>query len=441
MSHLVSTGFDPQHAGERPSTPAHADRSVSKRRASGVAGDRSSFDAVDLYLSQLGRRPLLTREGEVELARRIEEGERAILRALAGSPSALRELAAVGAALGRKELRPRDVLRDGGNEELAGDRTGTGLIATLERAGMLAGAIEQGAAPAAKVRSAIAALEGLRLHRRVLDRAVEATRTALSEGRESPGRTMAAIHKGHRMSAAAKAELIESNLRLVVLFAKRHRNQGLPLLDLIQEGNIGLMRAADKFDHRRGIRFSTYAAWWVKQQMARAIADQGKTIRVPVHMVETRRKLTRARREFAAEHGREPDEQELVEQTGLLRGKVHAVSEIVPEPISLQAASGADREATVGDFIADRNAVPPDEIMARSRMQAQTRALLDVLTPREQAVLRMRFGLDGTEEHTLQEIGTSMSLSRERVRQIEAAALRKLRAPSIEGELETYLAA
>jgi RNA polymerase primary sigma factor len=286
-------------------------------------------------------------------------------------------------------------------------------------------------------------LAGIRLHRRVLDRIINAVRRSVSsgDGEAERARTLAAIEEGRKIADFAKTELIEANLRLVVLFARRQMNQGLPLIDLVQEGNIGLMRAADKFDYRRGVRFGTYAAWWVKQQIARAVADQGKTIRVPVHMVESRRKLTRARRRFEQEHGRAPDEQELAAETGIQLERVQAVGELVPEPISLQAPSGTEGEGTMGDFLSDTTTPAPDEQIASTRMQAQARELLGSLTPREQAVLRMRFGLDGSPEHTLQEIGAMMSLSRERVRQIEVEALRKLRGPSAEGELESYIAA
>jgi RNA polymerase primary sigma factor len=275
----------------------------------------------------------------------------------------------------------------------------------------------------------------------VIDRVIESVR---ADGAGDPGgrrEILAAIEAGRRIADRAKAELVEANLRLVVLFAKRHKGQGLQLLDLIQEGNIGLMRAADKFDHRRGVRFSTYAAWWVKQQLTRAVADQGKTIRIPVHLVESRRKVTRARKRFAQEHGREPDEAELVAATGLVGERVKVVNELSPDPISLEAPLGFEGESTVGDFVSDMSTPAPDEQIAQTRMCEETRGLLSALTPREQEVLRMRFGLDGRAERTLQEIGEMMSLSRERVRQIEAEALRKLRGRSAQIDLESYIAA
>jgi RNA polymerase primary sigma factor len=284
-------------------------------------------------------------------------------------------------------------------------------------------------------------LEAARLHRRVIDRVIDAVR---ADDAGEPGarrEVLTAIEAGRRIADRAKADLVEANLRLVVLFAKRHKGQGLQLLDLIQEGNIGLMRAADKFDHRRGVRFSTYAAWWVKQQLTRAVADQGKTIRIPVHLVESRRKVTRARKRFAQEHGRDPDEAELVAATGLVGERVKVVNELSPEPISLEAPLGFEGEATVGDFVSDMSTPAPDEQIAQTRMCEETRGLLSALSPREQEVLRMRFGLDGRAEKTLQEIGEMMSLSRERVRQIEAEALRKLRGRSVQIDLESYIAA
>ena len=410
-----------------------ADPGRDGRRVDAHPRSEEQFDAVDLYFDRVGQRPLLTREGEVELARRIEEREHELLEALLQAPAALRELGALGAELGAGRLRLRDVLRDVNEERLADEADTQRLVTALKRAGARALAMKRGAARAGEGRALLAELSYARFHRRAFDRVVEAARAA--PGGDEAGR---AIEAKRRAVDRAKAELVESNLRLVVLFARRHLNQGLQLLDLIQEGNIGLMRAVDKFDHRRGIRFSTYAAWWVRQQMTRAIAEQGKTIRVPVHMVESRQKLMRARRRFVHEHGREPDELELVAATGILSEKVRAVGRLAPEPLSLQAPAGAEGEATVADFVPDRATLAPDEQVARTRIQAQARALVGTLSPREQEVLRLRFGLEGSEEHTLQEIGARLSVSRERVRQIEAEALRKLRGPSLRDDLEAY---
>jgi RNA polymerase primary sigma factor len=395
---------------------------------------------VSLYLGGFSRYPLLTREGEVELARRVEEGERIILRAIVTSRLALRELAVIGEELQAGKLRPRDVLR-AEEEELVKEETMAQLGGTLSRAQALERAMQAGVPIAAAERRALfEALERARLHRRVLDRVVRALRAAPRGADQTSRATFAAIERGIRVADGAKTRLVESNLRLVVAFAKRHLHQGLPLHDLIQEGNIGLMRAVDKFDYRRGHRFSTYAGWWVKQQMARAITDQGKTIRVPVHLAESRQKLMRTRRVFAETHGREPSAAELAQESGLAFEKVRAILALAPEPVSLATPIGSDRDAELGDLMPDRTTPPPDEEIARARMREQARELLSSLTPREQEILRLRFGLDDTPEHTLEEIGASLSLSRERIRQIEATALGKLRAPSKQRELETYLA-
>jgi RNA polymerase primary sigma factor len=390
-----------------------------------------------LYLGGFGRYPVLTREAEVELAERIEEGERTILKALAGSPRALSELGLVGEELDARKLRVRDVLRAAG-EELAEEESATRLVSLFRRAGALGQAMKAGApADPREQESLLEDLESARLHRRLLDRVVGALRAA-SPLDEATRATLDAIKEGRRDADKAKAQLVESNIRLVVSFTKRYLNQGLPLHDLIQEGMMGLMRAADKFDHRRGYRFTTYASWWADQQMARAVAEQTKTFRLPIYLVERRKKVWRARHLLVQENGREPSEAELADKSGLSPAELRVVLELAPEPLSLNAPVGEDAGAELSDLVASPTAAPDEEI-AEAHLRHQANELLETLSPREQEILRRRFGLGDEAESTLVEIGSSLSLSRERVRQIEAAALLRLRESSRSKGLESYL--
>ncbi len=418
--------------------PPIAPEPIPSRRAIRAATPRA--ERASVYLGGLERRPLLTREGEVDLARRIEAGECAVIDAILASPIALRELGVVGGELASRRVRLREVRGSAEEDETEGDQALPRFVALLERAAKLGAAMDRGAAiEASNLAELRGALERSRLHRRVLDRLVRALREAPRAKEEEARRTLEAVAAGRARAEQAKADLVLANLRLVLSFASRMLGRGLLLHDLIQEGNLGLIRAAEKFDHRRGHRFSTYASWWVKQQMARAIADQAKTIRLPVHLDESRKKVRQVRTSFVQEHGHEPSEAELRSRSGLSPEKLRTIERLTPEPLSLQAPAGADREAELGDFTADRSTPAPDEAIAEARMRRATRALLERLTPREQDILRKRFGLDDTPEHTLAEIGVSMSLSRERIRQIEVEALRKLRAASEERELGTYL--
>ncbi|APR88516.1 RNA polymerase sigma factor RpoD [Minicystis rosea] len=387
--------------------------------------------------SETGKRTL-TREQEAELGRRVEEGERLILRALAQSPIALGELGAIGRELEAGDVCVSDVLR---SADHADDEVARRLADALALAGALArglaGALARGEDTQAK-RRLLEELELLRLHRRTLDRVAGALRAAPRN--TSTRRRLAAVEKGRRFADDAKAELVNANVGLVTMLAKRFAGRGLALHDLVQEGNLGLMKAVDKFDHHRGLRFGTYAMWWVRHQINRAITDQAKTIRVPAHLTATRQRVRRLSRTFEATHGREPTEAELGEQSGLVPEKVRAALAPSLEPLSLDTPAREDRDTRLGELIPDRSTLAPDEQIAEIHMRAQTVRLLEHLTPREQDVLRRRFGLDDAPEQTLAEIGASLSVSRERVRQIEAEALRKLRQPSQAGELDSYLA-
>ena len=394
-------------------------------------------DSIRAYYRKLGRVPLLTREGEVVLARRIEQAEGRIVRALVASAAALQEIVCVGDELRDARLRARDVTRNPADEE---DEEAARVrllelfepVVALDRtAGPAVGPLRASRATATLRAKAGAALEEMRLTRAILLRVVgRIRRTATGPDAPATLETLATVRCGERDADRAKGELIEANLRLVVAIARKHAGQWLQLGDLIQEGNIGLMRAVDKFDYKRGFKFSTYATWWIRQSITRAIADQGRTIRTPVHMVETGNRLASARNRLAQARGREPTLEELADEVGLPLAKTQMALLARREPVSLEAPAGEDGTARLVDFVADNDRGDALDTLLEKRFVEGTRELLATLTAREAQVIRMRFGLDGGVERTLAEIGASFALTRERIRQIETQALRKLRLPT-----------
>lgn len=402
-----------------PRTPVARAAPVRRRAAH---GERVDLDR--LYMAEMGQSSVLSQEQEVELGKLIVQAERDILAAILEAPSGARTLERLAGSLADGTLDIRDVLLNPDEEGLDLESMRKRIVAALHNATR---------ADAHARAQTVEALADARIDGEL---AVELADGVDRYGTPADRVARNDIARARRALRRAKDRLILGNLRLVLLFARRYEGRGISLLDLVQEGNIGLLRAADKFDHRRGVRFSTYAAWWIKQALQRSLLD--RVLRLPVHVADDRRRIGRTRAVFAARKGREPTAEEVASMTGLAKGRVDAILAIVRQPSSLDAPVGDEGDATIGDFVANPSA-GPDEVASQHALSGQLEGLLEALTPREQQVLRMRFGLGYPREHTLEEVGQALTLTRERIRQIERSALDKLRFRGTGLGLRSYL--